>query len=80
MGEQLALILPTSLCSSEVARALARDLQQAGGDGGAVRFVALPHTEGCGVSDERLGVRTLLGHLASPLVRHALLLEHGPHP
>ena len=32
---------------------------------------------GCGVSDERLAARTLLGHLASPLVRHALLLEHG---
>ena len=25
--------------------------------------------EGCGVSDERLAARTLLGHLASPLVR-----------
>ena len=43
----------------------------------AVRYVALPHTEGCGVSDERLGVRTLLGHLTSPLVSCALLLEHG---
>lgn len=26
---------------------------------------------GCGVSDERLAARTLLGHLASPLVRYA---------
>ena len=42
-----------------------------------MRVVALPHTEGCGVSDERVAARTLLGHLASPLVKHALLLEHG---
>ena len=92
--ERIALILPTSLCSSEVARALAAELQaeqhkqeeareghgSAGvreGHGGGVRFVALPHTEGCGVSDERLSASTLLGHLTSPLVSHALLLEHG---
>ena len=47
MGEQLALVLPTSLCSSEVARALARDLQASSGDRAGVRFVSLPHTEGC---------------------------------
>ena len=42
-----------------------------------VRFVSLPHTEGCGVSDATISARTLLGHLRSPLVAHALLLEHG---
>jgi altronate dehydratase len=44
------------------------------------RFVALPHTEGCGVSAgsaERIYSRTVLGHLANPTVRFALLLEHG---
>ena len=105
--ERVALIMPTSLCSSEVARTLAAELQaearsgtsaaaqggdggggSEGGDGegaansgrraaGGVRFVALPHTEGCGVSDERIGAATLLGYLCSPLIGHALLLEHG---
>jgi len=71
--EYVALVLPTSLCSSEVARNLAADLSTKS----TLRVVSLPHTEGCGVSDERPAARTLLGHLASPLVKHALLLEHG---
>ena len=80
--ERVALLLPTSLCSSEVARGLATELQRelggsSGDGGGGLRFVALPHTEGCGNSDEKLGAATLLGHLRSPLVAHALLLEHG---
>ena len=44
------------------------------------RFVALAHTEGCGVSSglsEELYTRTLLGYLLHPLVGPALLLEHG---
>jgi altronate dehydratase len=47
---------------------------------GAPRFVALPHTEGCGVSSgqsEEIYARTLIGHLLHPLVGPALLLEHG---
>ena len=84
--ESVALILPTSLCSSEIARSLAAALQEEHtpsekpseiASSPPVRFVALPHTEGCGLSDERLGAITLLGHLRSPLVAHALLLEHG---
>ena len=84
--ESVALILPTSLCSSEIARSLAAALQEEYtpseksseiASSPPVRFVALPHTEGCGLSDERLGAITLLGHLRSPLVAHALLLEHG---
>ena len=88
--EVVALLLPTSLCSSEIARSLAAALQEELAtehipsekpseiaSSPAVRFVALPHTEGCGLSDERLGAMTLLGHLRSPLVAHALLLEHG---
>lgn len=42
-----------------------------------MRFVSLPHTEGCGVSDVSISSRTLVGYLRSPLVAHALLLEHG---
>ena len=80
---RIALLLPTSLCSSEVARMLAGELQAKYGDGSGggmlsgVRFAALPHTEGCGVSDERVGAATLVGHLASPLVSRCMLLEHG---
>jgi altronate dehydratase len=47
---------------------------------GLSRFVTLVHTEGCGVSGgraEELYRRTLLGYLTHPLVKHALLLEHG---
>ena len=50
---------------------MARHLASEIGAEAALRVVALPHTEGCGVSDERLAARTLLGHLASPLVRYA---------
>jgi altronate dehydratase len=42
--------------------------------------VALPHTEGCGVTSgaaEETFVRTMIGHLTHPHVRLALLLEHG---
>nr|MDQ3589379.1 UxaA family hydrolase [Actinomycetota bacterium] len=50
------------------------------GEGKVSRFVALPHTEGCGNSGGKsmdVYDRTMLGHLDHPLVRFALLLEHG---
>ena len=75
--ERVALLLPTSLCSSEVARTLAAEMQRDLGGPSGVRFLALAHTEGCGVSDERTSASVLLGHLASPLVAQCLLLEHG---
>ena len=79
---QIGLILPTSLCSSQIARLLARRLthRQAGGDSAVSRFVALPHTEGCGCSGgqtRQLYSRTLLGHLTHPTVAAGLFLEHG---
>src|SRR3712207_2632492 len=75
--------MPTSLCSSQIARRIANRLNE--GDAGfardkVTRFVALPHTEGCGVSAgsaETIYARTVLGYLANPTVRLALLLEHG---
>jgi altronate dehydratase len=45
-----------------------------------MRFVALPHTEGCGNSrgeSEALYLRTMTSYLRHPLVARALLLEHG---
>jgi altronate dehydratase len=76
--QPVGLILPTSLCASQVARGIAQQLQQT--IGGSQRFVALPHTEGCGASggiSEQLYLRTMAGYLAHPLVARALVLEHG---
>ena len=79
---QIGLILPTSLCSSQIARLLAQRLtrSQAGENRAVSRFVALPHTEGCGCSGgqtRQLYSRTLLGHLTHPTVAAGLFLEHG---
>jgi len=79
--DQVGLIMPTSLCSGQISRRIADRLNKRDATQGKVtRFVALPHTEGCGVSAgsaETIYSRTVLGHLASPSVRFGLLLEHG---
>ncbi len=79
--EHVALVLPTSLCSGQIALRLAGEAQTEGWLGDTVsRVVALPHTEGCGVTSgaaEETFVRTMLGHLLHPDVRVGLLLEHG---
>jgi altronate dehydratase len=79
--DQVGLVMPTSLCSGQISRRIANRLNERGATQGRVtRFVALPHTEGCGVSAgsaETIYSRTVLGHLASPTVRFGLLLEHG---
>lgn len=79
--EQLALILPTSLCSGQIALRLAADADLHDWHHGKVtRTVSLPHTEGCGASggsSENTYARTMTGYLAHPSVRMALLLEHG---
>ena len=79
--DQVGLVMPTNLCSSQIALKIAGFLNERGyGEGKVSRFVALPHTEGCGNSGGSsldLYVRTVLGHLDHPLVRFALLLEHG---
>jgi altronate dehydratase len=81
VSDQVALVMPTSLCSGQISRRIANRLNERGATQGKVtRFVALPHTEGCGVSAgsaETIYSRTVLGHLASPTVRFGLLLEHG---
>jgi altronate dehydratase len=79
--DQVGLIMPTSLCSGQIARRIADRLNERDATQDKVtRFVALPHTEGCGVSAgsaETIYSRTVLGHLTSPTVRFGLLLEHG---
>ena len=77
--DQLALVMPTSLCSGQVARLIAEDLDADPPPWSDVsRFVALVHTEGCGSNNAaELYLRTMLGHLVHRSVRHAILLEHG---
>ncbi|MFI5711160.1 UxaA family hydrolase [Kribbella sp. NPDC051620] len=79
--EAVGLILPTSLCSGQIALRLAGqgELERWAGDA-VTRMVALPHTEGCGSSggaSEETFARTMLGYLLHPNTRMALLLEHG---
>ena len=66
-SERVGLIVPTSLCSSQVCGQLATRLNAAGAAeaGNLSRIVALPHTEGCGNSNgesEEMFVRTILGY------------------
>ena len=81
-ADQVGLIAPTSLCSGQIAQKIAMRLNESGlaSGHGVTRFVALPHTEGCGASsgeNEDHFTRTMVGHLLHPFVREALLLEHG---
>lgn len=80
--ERIGLVLPTSLCATQIAR-LATDrlnAQQIGRAAGVTRFVTFTHTEGCGFGGEtmyQLLQRTYRGYLTHPNVTTALLLEHG---
>lgn len=81
-NDRLALILPTSLCSGQIAQMIAHRCNEykIGKEQGISRFVALAHTEGCGVSSgrsEEIYTRTMIGHLTHPSVALGLLLEHG---
>ena len=76
---RVALVLPTSLCSGQIALGIAERLNRLPRRD-FDRAVALPHTEGCGNSggeSERLFMRTMAGYLSHPFVSKALLLEHG---
>ncbi|MAX27984.1 MAG: altronate hydrolase, partial [Thiotrichales bacterium] len=79
---QVGLVLPTSLCSGQIAQMIVARLneQGLGREKGISRYVALVHTEGCGVTGaqaEALYARSMLSYLTHPLVRCAVLLEHG---
>ena len=81
-SDQIGLVLPTSLCSGQIAQMIADQLNQKGigREHGISRYVALAHTEGCGVSggnSEDIYRRTLIGHLIHPMVALGLPLEHG---
>ncbi len=80
--ERVGLVLPTSMCSAQIAR-LAAERMNAKGLARALgfdRFVTLTHTEGCGFGGEtmyHLLHRTYRGYATHPNVAAALLLEHG---
>jgi altronate dehydratase len=81
-GEKVGLVLPTSLCSGQIAQIIAESLNRKIKDGalGVERAVALRHTEGCGNSageSEELFMRTMAGYINHPLISQAVLLEHG---
>lgn len=78
---QTCLIVPTSLCSGQIAdlavRRMNRAMPQVASHAG---FATIVHHEGCGVSSgssEELYARTLAGYIQHPQVKHCLLLEHG---
>lgn len=82
VSDQVGLILPTSLCSGQVAKKIAERLNEngVGRSSGISRFTSLVHTEGCGVGGvgtEDIYTRSLISYLRHPLVHSALLLEHG---
>ncbi len=81
-SENAGLILPTSLCAGQVARLAAERLNRTGASRqpGISRYVALVHTEGCGASggsSQEIFSAIMVGYLSHPMVRRALLLEHG---
>ncbi len=76
----ISLIVPTSLCSGQIANLAVRRLNQTLGTRRPGNFATIVHHEGCGVSSgssEELYARTLAGYIQHPQVAHCLLLEHG---
>ncbi|PAW66204.1 MAG: hypothetical protein B9S34_08655 [Opitutia bacterium Tous-C1TDCM] len=80
--DYIALVLPTSMCSTQIARLAVERLnaKQLGRAQGLTRFVSFGHSEGCGFGGDsmyRLLERTYHGYVVHPNVAAALLLEHG---
>ncbi len=80
--ERVGLVLPTSMCSAQIARLASERMNEKGLAAalGLDRFVALTHTEGCGFGGESMYAllqRTYRGYATHPNVAAALLLEHG---
>ncbi|MEC8252339.1 MAG: UxaA family hydrolase, partial [Planctomycetota bacterium] len=78
-ADRVGLVMPTSICSGQVAELVAQDLNARGElPLGLTRFVALAHTEGCGAANaDDLYLETMAGHLRHPFTQRAVLLEHG---
>ena len=78
LPRDMNLIVPTSLCSGQIAALAVRRLSNTLGAAG--NFATVVHHEGCGASSgtsEELYARTLAGYVSHPQVRNCLLMEHG---
>ncbi|MDE2774906.1 MAG: UxaA family hydrolase [Chloroflexota bacterium] len=77
--ERIGLIMPTSLCSGQIAKMTTDSLnaEERGREAGLSRFATLVHTEGCGGNVVPEYKDMQIGYLQHPKLRHALLLEHG---
>ena len=78
-ADQVGLVMPTSLCSGQVAKLIASHLSERRAEADPMRrYISLVHTEGCG-SNNTAGIflQTMLGYLRHRFVRHAVMLEHG---
>ena len=73
----VALILPTSLCSGQIARMAVAGLNRQAENDQFARYATLVHTEGCGTTEQAEFLDTMLGYMIHPLVGSCLLLEHG---
>ena len=81
-SDNVGLIMPTSLCSGQVAQLIANQLNVSRKDEPKLarinRYIALVHTEGCGsANSEDLFLNIVSGHLQHQFITHAVLLEHG---
>jgi len=79
-AERVGLVLPTSMCSAQIARLAAERMNGSCAGLGFDRFVALAHSDGCGFSGDSMYQflhRAYLGYATHPNVAAALLLEHG---
>lgn len=77
--ERIGLIMPTSLCSGQIAKMTTDSLNAAGMGraAGLSRFATLVHTEGCGGNVVPEYKDMQIGYLQHPKLRHVILLEHG---
>ena len=76
-SRRMGLIVPTSLCSGQIARMAVQRLNQIARPVDLHGFATVVHTEGCGSSAHAEYMQTLLGYVTHPMVAHCLLLEHG---
>ncbi len=78
-ADRVGLVLPSSLCSAQIANLAAARLNEMGigKEKGISRFVSLVHTEGCGASTQPEFVDLLVGYMTHPLAASCLVLEHG---
>lgn len=83
VAEPVALVIPTSLCSSAACEKVARSAWQRvcakleGAERRITRVCVLAHTEGCGVSDHTIATTALVNYALHPAAAAVLMVEHG---